>query len=1164
MANNFKKVIAVIASLAILASMTAVPVFAEDEDAAVAEEIAAAENLEIAESTTVVDEDYTAEGASKNSWTPDDNNGAINSNGLLFTNNATGGHRWSVLKLGSAITESSVVEYEVQVKESTNPNPTVISLGAQSAKTNELPTSSIVQLTIDGGAKSGSVNGESFTMTASGTTTPWLHVQHIINAESKEVTTTITTADGDPVYSNTTAYYSSGASLSAFQISLGKNSCTAQLKYLKIATVDAPSIELEDISRIEVGTSAVVATVEGAGEITVELTDSENFSYTIEDGVVSIAAMTAGTETTAKITAIGDVTVSKSITLSAQTADDIVGDVIDSVELSDETVTKNEDDTYTVLGNFTVPVADGAAVINWISDNDAVSVNADGKVNIGSGVSGRITLTATVSYNGSEASKSFTIVIPSNKVFYDLSFDDAATGNLASIDGPGTGEYEGVVANVVTRSGSSNCNYVSIAKDAAVADTNYLAIVTSNYNVSDAGAGNQRRTYLTLSKMEGLTIANTLHINFDLYFTKTTSSLVFTDGTNELSVDANIASGYGELPVEQWYNITIDSFPSSRTATITVKDADGNKLTSYETDTYIKNLTQINTSGKNDIFFYIDNLVVADAIVPVIAQTTDTVILGETDTIATVKDAVDVNVELSNTSAFDANYENGKVTVTAKGSEAASTTVTITADNDGVKAKEVYTVSSLNAADITAAAKAQNTVYYAADKKGQVIKPEIADGATIYNDIVLPSIEKVILNGFTYTADVMWEVVSGKDNLTSDGTISVSDKAAHTAELKKTVSYSKNGEVKATDSVTYGLNVQFDNERVLSDVSKALADAEITGDAAVAYLKAFVYDYQVKLDAAYDANFTAIPSNVYSSITFPTKGYFGSTFTWNSSVPTVISNQGKYTKPTSTKSVVLTASIEAGDSKYDKKFTVSVPGSGSNGGGGGGGSTSSSGTTSKPNSGTSVATSTTTAVAGSTASNAEEIVEKLIEEKEQANDKFVDVKDAVWAREAINTLADKGIINGVSETEFAPNATVTRAQFAKMLMGAFGYTANAYTTSSFKDVSTSDWCFQYVEAAYNLGIINGVEEDVFAPNALITRQDMAVMVSRAAAVSGKTISAVGESKSFADESGIASYAKSAVDELVKGGIINGLSDTEFAPNANATRAQAAKILFGIL
>ncbi|MBR0366200.1 MAG: S-layer homology domain-containing protein, partial [Clostridia bacterium] len=205
----------------------------------------------------------------------------------------------------------------------------------------------------------------------------------------------------------------------------------------------------------------------------------------------------------------------------------------------------------------------------------------------------------------------------------------------------------------------------------------------------------------------------------------------------------------------------------------------------------------------------------------------------------------------------------------------------------------------------------------------------------------------------------------------------------------------------------------------------------------------------------------------------------------------------------------------------------------------------------------------TGAVATNTTSAADKVAQ-LQEEALAANDLFKDVSQAAWARDEINGLAKAGVINGKTAELFAPNDTITRAEFAKILMGAFGLASDAYTTSSFNDVVPGDWCFMYVESAYNLGIINGIGAGTFAPNALITRQDMAVMVARAAKIAGKDIAEAAGAKDFADAASIADYAKPSVDTLVKGGIINGMSDTEFAPLANATRAQAAKILYKFL
>lgn len=193
---------------------------------------------------------------------------------------------------------------------------------------------------------------------------------------------------------------------------------------------------------------------------------------------------------------------------------------------------------------------------------------------------------------------------------------------------------------------------------------------------------------------------------------------------------------------------------------------------------------------------------------------------------------------------------------------------------------------------------------------------------------------------------------------------------------------------------------------------------------------------------------------------------------------------------------------------------------------------------------------------------ADEINEQLKKELEEAGNAFRDLGSVSWARDAINGLAAKGIVNGKSSDSFAPNDSVTRAEFIKMLMSALELNSDAFRTSSFGDVSTDAWYFVSVETAYNLGIVTGADGR-FNPNAEITRQDMAVMLVRAAQVSGKTF-ADGQSKNFADASSIAPYARDAVDTLSKAGVINGISETEFAPCETATRAQAAKLLFGIL
>lgn len=101
---------------------------------------------------------------------------------------------------------------------------------------------------------------------------------------------------------------------------------------------------------------------------------------------------------------------------------------------------------------------------------------------------------------------------------------------------------------------------------------------------------------------------------------------------------------------------------------------------------------------------------------------------------------------------------------------------------------------------------------------------------------------------------------------------------------------------------------------------------------------------------------------------------------------------------------------------------------------------------------------------------------------------------------AIETLAARGIINGFNETEFCPDATMTRAQFAAIVVRGLGLPQK--TTAQFTDVKTTDWFAPWVGSAHAYGIVNGRSAATFDPNGTITRQEAAVMVARAAQLCG--------------------------------------------------------------
>jgi len=180
--------------------------------------------------------------------------------------------------------------------------------------------------------------------------------------------------------------------------------------------------------------------------------------------------------------------------------------------------------------------------------------------------------------------------------------------------------------------------------------------------------------------------------------------------------------------------------------------------------------------------------------------------------------------------------------------------------------------------------------------------------------------------------------------------------------------------------------------------------------------------------------------------------------------------------------------------------------------------------------------------------------DKENENEEQYN--FKDVAANHWAYESVNALAEKNIISKAEM--FGPDRNITREEFAKMLVNVLGiYDANA--KSDFKDVDENSWYASYIASAKKHNIINGIDEENFGVGKEITRQDMAVMIYRALNLQSTDVEV-----NFADHEEIADYAKDAIYVMQKEGIINGVGDNMFAPKTPATRAMAAKIIFGML
>lgn len=171
-----------------------------------------------------------------------------------------------------------------------------------------------------------------------------------------------------------------------------------------------------------------------------------------------------------------------------------------------------------------------------------------------------------------------------------------------------------------------------------------------------------------------------------------------------------------------------------------------------------------------------------------------------------------------------------------------------------------------------------------------------------------------------------------------------------------------------------------------------------------------------------------------------------------------------------------------------------------------------------------------------------------------------------WAGRQIEVAAAKGILEGRGDKEFVPNGTVTRAEFAKMIVKTFGL-EDASATESFNDVSDDDWFKPYVAAAVKSGLVNGREAGKFDPNGKITRAEMATIAARALqSVNGVKASADADSllKNFEDAKSIHDSLKAGVALSVGQGIIVGEEGNKFNPNADSTRAQAAVVIYRLL
>ncbi|NMB33467.1 MAG: cellulase family glycosylhydrolase, partial [Clostridium sp.] len=177
----------------------------------------------------------------------------------------------------------------------------------------------------------------------------------------------------------------------------------------------------------------------------------------------------------------------------------------------------------------------------------------------------------------------------------------------------------------------------------------------------------------------------------------------------------------------------------------------------------------------------------------------------------------------------------------------------------------------------------------------------------------------------------------------------------------------------------------------------------------------------------------------------------------------------------------------------------------------------------------------------------------------------VNFKDVTgWYKDAVDFLSARAIILGREDNAFDPSANITRAEFVQILANMSGADPNEYKTSIFNDVKTDDWFNGAVQWAYENNIAFGYDGN-FNPNDNITRQDMAVMLKQYnEAILGCALKNINEEILFEDNIDISLYAREAVSEMQKMGIVSGRGNSIFDPRANATRAEASSMVASLI
>ncbi|WP_019913041.1 S-layer homology domain-containing protein [Paenibacillus sp. HW567] len=173
-----------------------------------------------------------------------------------------------------------------------------------------------------------------------------------------------------------------------------------------------------------------------------------------------------------------------------------------------------------------------------------------------------------------------------------------------------------------------------------------------------------------------------------------------------------------------------------------------------------------------------------------------------------------------------------------------------------------------------------------------------------------------------------------------------------------------------------------------------------------------------------------------------------------------------------------------------------------------------------------------------------------------------------WAKDIVNNMGSRMIIDGTGNGMFTPDADITRAEFAAIIVRGLGLKLEN-NAAPFTDVKASDWYSGAVQTAYAFNLINGFEDGTFRPSDRITREQAMTIIAKAMKITALKDKLPGKAADellspFTDAGSVSQWAASSAADSIEAGIVSGRSATKLAPQAYITRAEVAAIIQRLL